>query len=106
MRRSLSVLVVLVVVGAGCGSGVQTGSVTEFCEDWAALNDRFDGLELDDSKSIEAFADGMADVRFPPSIADQVDGATKGVRSLVGNPDSTVGKAERQAIGNYADTAC
>lgn len=107
------------VVTAGCGGGVNTGSVAEFCDDWVVSQELFGTLDTPTTDDLDALIERMRDMRYPDgmeqiaedavatmvAVRERVDGLDLG-SAEAGEAAASVDDAAVERLDSFADERC
>lgn len=99
-----SAVVVAVLVLTGCG-GVETGTLAEFCEDWAASEAIIADTDVGSEEGLAETTDQLRTMRYPRALADTGADAVATLERLQGDLDGLdYSSAEATAILEAVDT--
>jgi hypothetical protein len=97
LRRAGSSLLVVAIAGAlvascgGGGSGVQTGSVDQFCFDWARAEAVLADLEPQTADDFRRLRDALAEIGYTPEAQDDANTLIRGLDELADLADALGG---------------
>ena len=101
MKRWVSA-VVIVILATGCGGGLSTGSISEFCDDWRAMNAIYQDPES--SSDVKRMVDSMEDVRWPKALVGDAEEGLAEMRKLLADMDGVdFNSDEAQQIADASD---
>lgn len=101
MKRWVSA-VVIVILATGCGGGLSTGSISEFCDDWRAMNAIYQDPEA--SSDVKRMVDSMEDVRWPKALVDDAEEGLAEMRKLLADMEGVdFNSDEAQQIADTSD---
>jgi hypothetical protein len=130
--RAGSALLVAAVAGAlvascgGGGNGVETGSVGQFCSDWARTEAVLADLEPQTADEFRQLRDALAEISYTPEAQDDANTLIRGLDELADLVDDRGGStadltpeeqeeltsgleeyfAASAALADYADDTC